>query len=144
MSEYTKYEELLLRSNSREFEFFRFMDLVGRDNAFSILSTHLILQHHLDVYINDKKFNNFLKQVSNVYMKEVQYHNDLHGADVAHCANLFLTKGKLITIADLDHVDMLGYLTGAMCHDLGHDGYTNAYHVNVFTERAIRHNDKSV
>jgi len=63
---------------------------------------------------------------------------------VAHCANLILTKGKLISLADLDHVDMLGFLIGGLCHDLGHDGYTNAFHVNTISERAIRHNDVSV
>jgi len=49
-----------MKSNSREFEFFKFMNLVGRDKTFPILSAHLLLQHHLDVYINDKKFQSFL------------------------------------------------------------------------------------
>lgn len=59
-------------------------------------------------------------------------------------ANLILTQGKLTTLADLDHIDILSFLIAAMCHDLGHDGYTNAYHVNTFTDRAIRSNDISV
>lgn len=32
----------------------------------------------------------------------------------------------------------------SVCHDFGHDGLTNAYHVNRISERAIAHNDKSV
>ena len=32
----------------------------------------------------------------------------------------------------------------AVCHDLGHDGYTNSYHVNAVTDRAIDSNDVSV
>jgi hypothetical protein len=59
-------------------------------------------------------------------------------------ANLFLTQGKLVTLAELDHIDIMAFLIGAMCHDLGHDGYTNAYHVNTFSDRAIRYNDISV
>jgi len=74
----------------------------------------------------------------------VQYHNDLHGIDVAHMANLFLVKGKLITLIDLDHIDILSFLIAGLCHDLGHDGFTNAFHSNAFTERAIRYNDVSV
>lgn len=59
-------------------------------------------------------------------------------------ANLFLVEGKLIELADLDHIDILSFLTAAVCHDLGHDGFTNGYHVNAITERAIRYNDVSV
>ena len=32
----------------------------------------------------------------------------------------------------------------AVCHDIGHDGYTNSYHVNAHTDRAIDYNDYSV
>jgi len=32
----------------------------------------------------------------------------------------------------------------AACHDLGHDGFTNGYHVNAITDRAIDSNDVSV
>lgn len=59
-------------------------------------------------------------------------------------AHLFLTKGNLIELAELDHIDIMAFLIGAVCHDLGHDGFTNGYHVNAITERAIRYNDISV
>ena len=68
----------------------------------------------------------------------------MHGFDVAHMAHLFLTQGKLIELAELDNIDILSFLTSAICHDLGHDGYTNGYHVNAMTQRAIRYNDVSV
>ena len=35
-------------------------------------------------------------------------------------------------------------LIAAVCHDLGHDGYTNSYHVNKITSRAINSNDLAV
>jgi hypothetical protein len=35
-------------------------------------------------------------------------------------------------------------IIASACHDLGHDGYTNSYHVNAITERAIDSNDHSV
>ena len=31
-----------------------------------------------------------------------------------------------------------------VCHDLGHDGFTNSYHTNAHTKRAINTNDFSV
>lgn len=41
-------------------------------------------------------------------------------------------------------LDCLSFLTAAVCHDLGHDGYTNGFHVNAVTPRAIDSNDVSV
>ena len=49
----------------------------------------------------------------------------MHGIDVAHMANLFLTQGKVINLAELEHIDIMAFLISAMCHDLGHDGFTN-------------------
>ena len=35
-------------------------------------------------------------------------------------------------------------ILAATCHDLGHDGLNNNYHVNAITSRAIDSNDKSI
>lgn len=78
------------------------------------------------------------------YRRDVQYHNDLHGADVAQVAHIFLTQGKLISLLELEHIDVMAFLIAALCHDFGHDGFTNGYHVNATTDRAIRYNDVSV
>ena len=59
-------------------------------------------------------------------------------------AHLFLTKGGLSTLIDLDRVDKMSFLTAGICHDLGHDGFTNGFHVNAWTDRALRYNDVSV
>ena len=59
-------------------------------------------------------------------------------------AHLFLTEGQVTNLAELDHIDIMSFLVGAICHDLGHDGFTNGYHINALTDRAIRYNDISV
>jgi hypothetical protein len=51
------------------------------------------MYHHLDVYINERKLANFFDDVLKTYRRDVQYHNDLHGVDVAHMINLILTEG---------------------------------------------------
>lgn len=38
-------------------------------------------------------------------MIDVQYHNDLHGADVAQMLFIFMTQANLIGVAELDHID---------------------------------------
>ena len=52
-----------------------------------------------------------------------------------------LTTCNLRERLDLNKLDCLSVLIGAVCHDLGHDGYTNSYHVNKITDRAIDSND---
>ncbi|KAM8855924.1 high affinity cGMP-specific 3',5'-cyclic phosphodiesterase 9A isoform 2-T2 [Spinachia spinachia] len=53
----------------------------------------------------------------------------------------------LIWLTDLkskmDNVDLLIMLTCAVCHDLDHTGYNNAYQINARTELALRYNDIS-
>ena len=117
---------------------------MGRDKTLPLLGMHLFLKHGLITHVNEQKYSAFLAHVYNTYLQSVQYHNDLHGIDVAHMAHLFLTEGGLAKLAELSRIDIMSLLTGAMCHDLGHDGFTNGYHVNAMTDRALRYNDASV
>lgn len=141
LTQYGQFEDKLIESSQFSWNIFTFNSSVGRDNTLPLLSVHFMLQHHLDVYINDRKFALFIGEVMKAYRRDVAYHNDLHGVDVAHMAHTFLTKGKLISLAELEHIDIMSLIIGAMCHDLGHDGYNNGYHVNALTERAIRYSD---
>ena len=68
----------------------------------------------------------------------------MHGMDVMQMSYLFLTKGDVINFAQLNQLDILSMFIAAISHDFGHDGFTNAFHVNVITERAIRYSDVSV
>jgi len=58
--------------------------------------------------------------------------------------HLFLTQGGVIKLLELNQVDILSFLLAGICHDLGHDGFTNGYHINAMTDRAIRYSDVSV
>ena len=55
-----------------------------------------------------------------------------------------LSSCDLISKLKLNKLDTLSFLLAAVCHDLGHDGFTNVYHVNAMTDRAIDYNDVSV
>jgi hypothetical protein len=59
-------------------------------------------------------------------------------------ANVLLTNKGLRQSLDLNKLDCLSFVIGALCHDLGHDGFTNSYHTNAITQRAINSNDVSV
>ena len=72
------------------------------------------------------------------------YHNDLHGADVAQMLYLMISKGGLASMAQLSYLDLVSAITAGACHDFAHDGFTNLYHVNSMSDRALRYHDKAV
>jgi hypothetical protein len=77
--------------NSRKFDLFAFSKHVGREKTLPILALNLFLQHQLISLVNEPKFAQFMNEVYRTYLQSVQYHNDLHGIDVAHMGHLFLT-----------------------------------------------------
>ena len=59
-------------------------------------------------------------------------------------AHHIIFYGQITKFAQLNNLDLLSIVISAICHDFGHDGFNNAYHVNAITERAIRYSDNSV
>ena len=55
-----------------------------------------------------------------------------------------LTQFGLIKMSELTHLDIFATLVAAACHDYGHDGFTNAYHVKTISDRAITYSDHAV
>ena len=57
---------------------------------------------------------------------------------------ILLKKGGLAKLIELVDIDILAFLIAGSCHDVGHDGFNNAFHVNSVSERAVASNDVSV
>ena len=94
--------------------------------------------------MNQTKLSRFIGQIYKGYRRDVEYHNDMHAMDVLQMSYLFLTQGNVGNFAHLSELDALAICMAAICHDFGHDGFTNAYHVNLISDRAIRFSDQSV
>ena len=119
------------------------MEKVGLNRGMSTISIKIFKEMKLYQmpHINLKKLHIFLDKVFHRYRRDVEYHNDIHGSDVCQMMFVILKQGGLRELAKLNELDLLSILIGSVCHDLGHDGFTNQYHVNSNTERAIRFND---
>lgn len=104
----------------------------------------LLQENNLQPIVNSKKFLQFIVQIFNKYKRSVEYHNDLHGCDVAqHCHFVIKTQG-LGKYAQFNNFDTLALIVAALCHDVKHDGFNNRYHVMAYTQRFQMYGDASV
>ena len=122
---------------------FDVVDNIGRKHCLTVTTVHLMNKLGLDKVpqINHQVLPRFLGKIQKGYQPEVQYHNELHAIDVLQMAYLMLTKGEIRDFGKLTELDTLSVVISSVCHDYGHDGFNNAYHVNAITERAIRYSD---
>ncbi|XP_061697479.1 high affinity cGMP-specific 3',5'-cyclic phosphodiesterase 9A [Syngnathoides biaculeatus] len=90
------------------------------------IETEVLQQFLFEVY---RRYNN------------IPFHN------FKHCFCVTQMMYGLMWLTDLrrkmDSTDLLIMLTSAVCHDLDHTGYNNAYQINARTELALRYNDIS-
>ncbi|XP_076085988.1 high affinity cGMP-specific 3',5'-cyclic phosphodiesterase 9A-like isoform X2 [Mytilus galloprovincialis] len=84
--------------------------------------------------------HNWLYEIYRNY-NQVPFHN------FKHCFMVAQMMYGLIWLIDLpsllDDIEIFILLTSAICHDLDHPGYNNAYQINAKTELALRYNDIS-
>ena len=130
-----------------DFDIFDFESHVGRRNTLPYLVMSLISSLPFDLnnsLYNEDKMMKFLCEIQKGYRREVQYHNDLHGADVAQMSYVFIKEGNLKLLYGLEIIDLVSLIIASSCHDYDHDGMNNAYHINAMTNRAIRYHDEAV
>lgn len=123
------------------------MTSVGRKQGLSTITINIMQQlglYQMLSQANVLKLTLFLGRIYSGYKRDVEYHNDIHGADVLQMMFVFLKEGDLSGIAELNQLDLLSLIISCVCHDFAHDGLNNAYHVNAISPKAIRYNDISV
>lgn len=127
--------------------------LCERDWAYDVFSKSddELIQHAVEIFeerglfscfsIPVSIFMNFCREIIAGYEK-APYHNYYHAFDVMHVCYLLIAKCG----ADeyLDSFNILSILVGALAHDLGHDGFNNAFHCSTNSELAVVYNGISV
>ena len=139
--------------------------LTGRRNTVKVIAveifekrTHLLSQLH----VSPPGFMKFLDLVCHFYShgSDIPYHNELHGADVMQGLHAMLSKTGVVQVYESDgatkcnvpsalshalsRVNHFGALLAALCHDIGHPGYTNRFLVRTSDPIAVHYNDQSV
>lgn len=142
----TAYDSHLQGLMSVDFNIHNFIKEIGRKSALSVLTVSVMRRLHVfpSPLIDEAVLGSFLGQIYRGYRRDVEYHNDIHAADVLQMFYVMLTQGGLVELAQLNEIDVLSSVIACICHDYDHDGLNNAYHVNAISDRAIRYSDKAV
>nr|CEL65403.1 TPA: 3'5'-cyclic nucleotide phosphodiesterase,putative [Neospora caninum Liverpool] len=122
-------------------------ELCEQSNRMTLMATGFRLQHrflaeHEPVfYLRTLTWRNFLREVSQRY-RHNPYHNEQHGAAVAHMMVFLLRACHVWTMFKPLHQTAI--IVAALVHDVGHFGMNNNYVVNSGHPLAITYNDRSV
>ena len=130
-----------------DFDIFKFSQEIGRLRTLPYAVLGMLDKSGINLKqasVDEERLVTFLNAIAYGYRREVQYHNDLHGADVAQAVFMFAQMGDFKNRIELTDLDYLAMLVAAACHDYDHDGMTNTYHINSTTSRALRYHDESV
>eukprot|EP00900_Chrysochromulina_parva_P024152 jgi/Chrpa1/6370/Chrysochromulina_OHIO_Genome00016442-RA len=95
-------------------------------------------QLHEPCHVERPVLHRFLRALEACY-GDHEYHNSMHGADVALGVHHFIVNFGLT--ARLTKLELLAALVGALVHDFNHPGTNNGHEVRAGTERARTHTD---
>ena len=82
----TRFSEAMESINTFDFDPLKLSNTLQRDNVFTMTVYQMITslpKVNSDINVNTDKLISFLTTIAAGYRKSVEYHNDLHGCDVA-------------------------------------------------------------
>jgi hypothetical protein len=135
-------ENHLSRASSWEFDIFAFSK-ASADYPISYLGQCIFERLDLATTLNVSPvtFLNFCRKVDAGY-RDLAFHNNKHGADVAQAMFHFLTECGLAN--NLSKPEVAACIIGSIIHDLDHPGTTNAFHIATQSDIALTYSDRAV
>ena len=88
------------------------------------------------------QLSNCLHELNMAYSKDKNpFHNFVHGVGVCHAA-YYLQRQTSLKLY-LSGIQQFAFIIGALCHDVGHRGKTNAFEINTLSKLSQRYHDVS-
>jgi len=130
-------------STWENFDIFKWYNIT-KDKCLSKITMHLIEQLHFvnTLNINRIKLFNFLCDIEKAYHTSNPFHNAIHASDVVQAEFYWVLDPEVSK--HMTEIDILSCLIAAACHDVGHPGSTEAFHIKSQSDYAITYNDASV
>ncbi|KAI8980457.1 hypothetical protein BDB01DRAFT_851745 [Pilobolus umbonatus] len=106
-----------------------------------VLALFIRLDVHHSLQLSPSQLLDFLIDVSNEYT-EAPYHTFYHAADIVTIL-YYLCQDNSVN-SHLCKKDRSLLMVAALCHDMGHPGFTNSFQINTRTELGLRYQGKSI
>lgn len=142
INKFLEYENLI---RDTKFDILKFLKQQGRAESFGILAKFILADLKLLDIISVENLDNFLNSIREGYITTVPYHNEMHGIDVMNTVyNIITSQEDFTGTFKLTDIDPLILVIAALCHDIGHPGFNNNFHINSLSDYALTYNDSSI
>ena len=135
---------ILFNIDDKDFDIINFDINVGKENTLVLISKYIFNYFKFGEIINEKKYKNLCKKISEGYNRNNNYHTDLHAADIAHTSYIYFKVGLINEIIKLDKLSICALFLSCICHDYKHPGLNNNFLIETNNSIAINYNDISI
>ena len=135
---------LYLNIETQEFNIFNLEKKIGRENILPLIGYYIFNTFNFGLFINYNKFENWCKKISDGYIRNNYYHNDLHAADITQTCMLYFKLGEVDRVHNFIKPDLISLFLSCICHDFKHPGVNNNFLKETKNKLSIRYNDASI
>ena len=135
---------IVFNIDDKDFDIINFDANVGKENTLVLISKYIFNYFKFGEIINEKKYENLCKKISEGYNRNNNYHTDLHAADIAHTCYIYFKVGLINEIINLDKLSICALFLSCICHDYKHPGLNNNFLIETNNSIAINYNDVSI
>ena len=129
---------------TQEFNIFKLEKKIGRENILPLIGYYIFNAFNLNEIIKPDKFEKWCKKISDGYIRNNYYHNDLHAADITHTCLLYFKLGEIQKVQKFKKSSLCSLFFSCICHDYQHPGVNNNFLKETKNKLSIRYNDASI
>ena len=129
---------------TQEFNIFTLEKNIGRENILPLIGYYIFNAFNLDEVIKYFKFEKWCQKISDGYIRNNFYHNDLHAADITQTCLLYFKLGQIEKIQNFTKPNLCSLFFSCICHDYQHPGVNNNFLKETKNTLSIRYNDASI
>ena len=136
--------DLYKNIETQEFNIFNLEKKIGRENILPLIGYYIFNAFGFDEIIKYYKFEKWCQKISEGYIRNNYYHNDLHAADITQTCMLYFKLGEFDKTHKFNKSDLCSLFLSCICHDYQHPGVNNNFLKETSNKLSIRYNDASI
>jgi len=134
---------LLYNIETEDFDIFD-LDKKSNKKSLILIGNYIFNRFGFNNIIKYSMFENWIKKLTNGYIRKNPYHTDLHAADITQSCLVYFKCGKINEICKLNQLSKCALFLSCLCHDFKHPGVNNNFLKDTKNALAIQYNDNSI